>query len=99
MKNWQFTKVAKNFGIRPQLETMPHFTRITIDPQVMGGKSCIRGMRVTVDTILNLLAAGHARERILKSYPYLESADINEAIAYGASRESDREATDVSSPQ
>jgi uncharacterized protein (DUF433 family) len=75
------------------LPTMDHFSRITIDPHVMGGKACIRGMRVTVSTILNLLASGNLPNQILKAYPYLESADIDEAIAYGACRASEREAT------
>jgi uncharacterized protein (DUF433 family) len=50
-------------------------------------------MRVTVSTILNLLASGNLPNQILKAYPYLESADIDEAIAYGACRASEREAT------
>jgi uncharacterized protein (DUF433 family) len=62
------------------------FDRITFDPQVMGGKPCIRGMRVTVNTILGLLAAGHSSEQILEAYPYLEEADIREALSYAAWR-------------
>ena len=58
--------------------------RITLDPAVMGGKPCIRGMRVTVGTILGLLASGHARQRILQAYPYLEAQDIDAALAYAA---------------
>ena len=52
----------------------------------MGGKPCIRGLRVTVGTIVGLLAAGHTREEILAAYPYLESDDIAEALAYAAWR-------------
>jgi uncharacterized protein (DUF433 family) len=48
----------------------------------MGGKACIRGMRVTVGTILDLLASGHSEEDVLKAYPYLEPADIHAALAY-----------------
>jgi uncharacterized protein (DUF433 family) len=66
-------------------------TRITHDPAVMGGKPCIRGLRVTVGTLLGLLASGHSRERILKAYPYLESEDIDAAIAYAAWRLEERE--------
>ena len=58
--------------------------RITHGPTVMGGKPCIRGLRVTVGTILGLLAAGTSRERILQAYPYLEAADIDAALAYVA---------------
>lgn len=70
---------------------MKHFTRITMDPAVMGGKACIRGMRVTVGTIVGLLAAGRSREEILKAYPYLEAADLDEALAYAAWRVEERE--------
>lgn len=60
--------------------------RITLDPAVMGGKPCIRGMRVTVGTVVGLLATGHTEEEILKAYPYLEKADLKEALAYAAWR-------------
>lgn len=60
--------------------------RITADPEVMGGRPCIRGMRVTVGTIVGLVAAGHSREEILRLYPYLEPEDISEALAYAAWR-------------
>jgi uncharacterized protein (DUF433 family) len=66
-------------------------TRITLDPAVMGGKACIRGLRVTVGTILGLLAAGRTREEILQSYPYLEPEDIDQALAYAAWRVEERE--------
>jgi len=62
---------------------MENLERITFDPNVMGGKPCIRGMRVTVDTILGLLTAGHTEDRILQAYPYLEREDIRQALAYG----------------
>ena len=60
--------------------------RITVDPAVMGGKPCIRGMRVTVGTIVGLVAAGHSSEEILRLYPYLEPDDIREALSYAAWR-------------
>lgn len=60
--------------------------RITIDPKMMGGKPCIRGMRVTVGAILGLLAAGHHTQRILDAYPYLQAEDIQQALAYAAWR-------------
>mgnify|MGYP000753229291 CR=1 FL=1 len=65
---------------------MNSFTRITFDPEVMGGKPCIRGMRVTVGTLVGLMAAGRTRQEILSLYPYLENEDIAEALAYAAWR-------------
>lgn len=65
---------------------MNRFKRITFDPAVMGGKPCIRGMRVTVGTIVGLLAAGRTEREILKAYPYLELEDLREALAYAAWR-------------
>lgn len=65
--------------------------RITLDPAVMAGKPCVRGLRVTVGTLLGLLASGHSRERILQAYPYLESEDIDAALAYAAWRMEERE--------
>ncbi len=58
--------------------------RITHDAAVMGGRPCIRGMRLTVGTILGLLASGRTQEEILAAYPYLEREDILAALAYGA---------------
>jgi uncharacterized protein (DUF433 family) len=58
--------------------------RITIDPDVMHGRPCIRGLRVTVPDILGLLSNGESREAILRDYPYLESADIDAALAFAA---------------
>jgi uncharacterized protein (DUF433 family) len=60
--------------------------RITFDPNIMGGKPCIRGMRVTVGTVVGLLASGHSFEKILAAYPYLEEEDIRQALAYAAWR-------------
>jgi uncharacterized protein (DUF433 family) len=70
---------------------MKHLKRITLDPNVMGGKACIRGLRVTVGTILGLLAAGRSRQEILSAYPYLEPDDIDEALAYATWRVEERE--------
>jgi len=50
----------------------------------MGGKACIRGLRVTVGALVGLLAAGRSREEILNAYPYLEPEDIDQALAYAA---------------
>jgi uncharacterized protein (DUF433 family) len=65
---------------------MRTLTRITADPQMMGGRPCIRGIRVTVGTVVGLVASGHSREEILALYPYLEAEDITEALAYAAWR-------------
>jgi uncharacterized protein (DUF433 family) len=67
------------------------FTRITHNPALMGGKPCIRGLRVTVGTVVGLLAVGESRERILAAYPYLEPGDLDEALAYAAWRLEERE--------
>jgi uncharacterized protein (DUF433 family) len=61
-------------------------TRITHDSSVMGGRPCIRGMRVTVGTILGLLASGRSADQILADYPYLETEDIQAALAWAAWR-------------
>ena len=61
-------------------------SRITLDPAVMGGKPCIRGLRVTVGTIVGLLASGRSENEILAAYPYLQVEDIREALAYAAWR-------------
>jgi uncharacterized protein (DUF433 family) len=61
-------------------------TRITRDPAVMGGKPCIRGLRVTVGTIVGLLAEGRTIAEVLHAYPYLEEPDIRQALAYAAWR-------------
>ena len=58
--------------------------RITLNPEIMGGKPCIRGMRVTVGTVVGLVAAGHSIETILEAYPYLEKEDIFAALSYAA---------------
>lgn len=65
---------------------MPQLDRITRDPNVMGGKPCLRGMRVTVGTVVGLVAAGHSHAEILAAYPYLEEEDIRQALAYAAWR-------------
>lgn len=70
---------------------MRSFDRITIDPDVMGGKACIRGMRVTVGTVVGLLAAGRSHAEILETYPYLEREDIDQSLAYAAWRLEERE--------
>ena len=70
---------------------MKSLDRITFDPSVMGGKACIRGMRVTAGTVVGLLAGGRSREEILQAYPYLEREDIEQCLAYAAWRLEERE--------
>ena len=64
----------------------PDLDRITIDPRVMGGKPCIRGIRITVGTITGLLASGESIDRVLELYPSLEREDVYAALAYGTRR-------------
>ena len=58
--------------------------RITVNPEICGGKPCIRGLRFPVSRLLGLLASGETAEMILQAYPYLEQEDINEALQYAA---------------
>lgn len=60
------------------------FQRITVDPEICGGKPCVRGLRFPVSRLLGLLAAGETAESILYAYPYLELEDIQEALSYAA---------------
>ena len=70
---------------------MRQFDRITQQPDVMGGKASIRGMRVTVGMIVGHIGAGHNIEEILSDYPYLEREDIMQALRYAAWRTEERE--------
>ena len=65
--------------------------RITFDPTVMGGRACIRGLRVTVSMIVGLVAEGRTLTEILEAYPYLEEDDVRQALAYSAWRASEIE--------
>lgn len=60
------------------------FDRVTFDPEVLGGKPCIRGLRISVGMIVQMLAAGKTTEEILSEYPYLEAEDVSQALAYSA---------------
>ena len=70
---------------------MLSLSRITFNPEVMGGKPCIRGIRITVGTIVGLMASGMTIEEILADYSYLEREDVMEALAYAAWRVEERE--------
>ena len=64
--------------------------RITFDPEIMGGKACIRGMRVPVSIVLRMLAGGMTKEEILADYPYIEAEDIDQCFEYAALLADDR---------
>ncbi len=66
------------------MPSVPGFDRITFDPNVMGGRACIRGMRITVSLILNLVANGMSIEEIVEAYPDLEPEDVRQALRYAA---------------
>jgi len=70
---------------------MLDFDRITLDPSIMGGKPCIRGMRVTVGAIVGQIGAGRSLEQVLDDYPYLEREDLLQAMRYAAWRAEERE--------
>ena len=70
---------------------MADFSRITQNPAVMGGKPCIRGLRVTVGTIVGQIGGGRSVKELLADYPYLEREDISEALRYAAWRAEERE--------
>jgi uncharacterized protein (DUF433 family) len=70
---------------------MEKFDRITQEPGKMGGRACIRGMRVTVGMIVGQMGAGHSVDEILADYPYLEREDIMQALRYAAWRAEERE--------
>lgn len=60
------------------------FDRITFDPKIMGGRACIRGMRIPVSVIVGQIASGATHEEVLRDYPDLEREDIQQALAYSA---------------
>jgi uncharacterized protein (DUF433 family) len=74
------------FAPSTAIMNVPALDRITFNPNVMGGRPCIRGMRVTVGTLVGLVASGHTTTEILDAYPYIEEPDIRQALAYAAWR-------------
>jgi uncharacterized protein (DUF433 family) len=66
------------------MTNVQQFSRITMAPDIMGGKPCIRGMRVTVGMIVEALSAGRTIEQLLADFPYLEEPDIRDAVAFAA---------------
>jgi uncharacterized protein (DUF433 family) len=85
----QIRKIANGCFV-PNLYFM-NLERITLDPAVMSGKPCIRGLRVTVANVLRQLANQRTVPQILEAYPYLESADIDACLVYAALRVDDEE--------
>jgi uncharacterized protein (DUF433 family) len=75
----------------PKEHAMPTLDRITQQPDVMGGKACIRGMRVTVGMVVGQIGAGRSVDEVLADYPYLERDDILQALRYAAWRADERE--------
>jgi uncharacterized protein (DUF433 family) len=73
--------------------SMEQLDRITQQPDQMGGKACIRGMRVTVGMIVSQIGAGRSIDELLADYPYLEREDIMQALRYAAWRSEEREVT------
>jgi uncharacterized protein (DUF433 family) len=71
--------------------SMGQLDRITQQPEMMGGKACVRGMRITVGMIVGQIGAGHSVEDVLADYPYLEREDIMQALRYAAWRAEERE--------
>jgi len=72
---------------------MQQLDRISFSPAVMGGKPCIKGTRVTVGTIVGLIASGHSTEKVLELYPYLQADDVAQALSYAAWRSEEIEVT------
>lgn len=72
-------------------KSLEHLTRITQQADVMAGKACIRGMRVTVATVVGQIGAGHSVDQILADFPYLEREDVMQALRYAAWRTEERE--------
>ncbi|HMS56137.1 MAG TPA: DUF433 domain-containing protein [Fimbriimonadaceae bacterium] len=77
---------------------MKPLDRIHVDPAIMAGRACVKGTRITVTTLLGLLAEGQSIERVLELYPDISEADVRQAIAYGAllSQEQELALTDLS---
>ena len=90
-KNRSAGVLAGDRALQPEHAAMKTLSRITLDPAVIGGKACVRGMRVTVGTIVGLLASGHSPEAILEACPCLEREDVDQSPACAAWRLEERE--------
>lgn len=89
---WLVPRLAIN-AAKPRaiIIAMNSLPRITFDPNIMGGRACLRGLRVTVGMIVGLVAAGRTTEEILAAYPYLEEEDLRQALRYAAWRSQERD--------
>jgi uncharacterized protein (DUF433 family) len=87
----EFLEKLEEYDAYDRSPRIQGFERITVDPRVMAGKPCIRGMRVTVGMIVGMVAVGHSRTRILEMYPYLESQDIDQALRFASWRVDEKE--------
>lgn len=74
---------------------LPHFDRITVEPEKCGGKPCVRGMRITVRRVLELLAMYPEREKLLTEYPYLEPGDLEQVLMFAAAAVDDERIEDM----
>jgi uncharacterized protein (DUF433 family) len=81
--SWNIDRV-QDIGIESGAILMLGFDRITFDPNIMAGRACIRGMRITVSLVINLVANGMDTQEIIEAYPYLEPEDIRQALQYAA---------------
>jgi uncharacterized protein (DUF433 family) len=79
-----FLLKLEEYDARESSPHIPGLERITVDSRVMGGKPCIRGLRVTVGMIVRMIAAGHSKNRLLEMYPYLEPQDIDQALEFAS---------------
>jgi uncharacterized protein (DUF433 family) len=86
-----FGSVAATIEKRKEESAMVGIDRITHDPRVMGGKACIRGLRVTVGMIVGQIAEGATPDELLAEFPYIEREDITQALRYAAWLASERE--------
>jgi uncharacterized protein (DUF433 family) len=85
------TLIAVKLSILKKARPMPTFERITQNPLVMGGRPCIRGLRVTVGMIVGQISAGRTIDALLEEYPYVAREDFYEALRYAAWRSEERE--------
>lgn len=84
-------RISRAFGAGAAYAWGMAFTRITVDPEQMGGRPCIREMRITVAMVLGQLAAKRTIDEILADYPYLEREDVLAALEYAAAMADERE--------
>lgn len=87
----EFLEKLKEYDAHDRSPHIQGLERVTIDSRVMGGKPCIRGMRVTIGMIVGMMASGHSKERLLEMYPYLEPEDIDQALEFASWKVDEKE--------